>query len=96
MVGIPSWVPLKAMREGVAARARLVKELAALYQRIDQYQNGRPVDYGADMSDIKVTWPRSETRSTPSTNFLLDIAERWSWELCGAKMPIRRRWYSGF
>jgi cytochrome P450 len=52
MVGIPSWVPLKAMREGVAARARLVKELTALYQRIDQYQNGRPVDYGADMSDI--------------------------------------------
>jgi cytochrome P450 len=52
MIGIPSWVPLKAVREGVTARGRLVKELTALYQRIDQYQNQKPVDHGADMSDI--------------------------------------------
>jgi cytochrome P450 len=52
MIGIPPWVPLKAVREGVTARGHLIKELTALYRRIDQYQNEKPVDYGADMSDI--------------------------------------------
>lgn len=52
MVGLPSWLPLKAMREGLVARKRLHDALAGLYKRIDQYQKGEPVDFGADMSDV--------------------------------------------
>ncbi|KAL9040068.1 MAG: hypothetical protein Q9214_004630 [Letrouitia sp. 1 TL-2023] len=52
MMGIPSWAPLRVMKEGLAARSRLVNELEALYRRIDQHQRGEPVDFGADMSDV--------------------------------------------
>ena len=52
MIGVPRWAPLRIMKEGVAARSRLLKEMAALYRRIDQYQKGEPVDLDADMLDI--------------------------------------------
>ena len=51
-MGIPSWAPLKIMKEGLGARLRLLNELEALYRRIDQHQRGEPVDFGADMSDV--------------------------------------------
>ena len=54
MIGVPPWVPLKVVKEGVAARSRLHAELAALYRRIDQHKRGEPVDFGADMSDISI------------------------------------------
>jgi cytochrome P450 len=56
MIGVPAWVsawaPFKPLRAGVAARARLLQEMEALYRRIDQHQRGLPVDFGADMSDV--------------------------------------------
>lgn len=52
MIGIPSWAPFKIVKEGLAARSRLIKEMEALYQRIDQHQRGQPVDFSADMSDV--------------------------------------------
>ena len=55
MIGIPPWAPFGMMKKGVAARARLLKEMASLYQRVDQHQKGEPVDFGADMSDISKT-----------------------------------------
>ncbi|KNG49957.1 cytochrome p450 [Stemphylium lycopersici] len=55
MIGTPLWAPLKVVREGLAARTRILTELEALYRRIDQYQQGDPVDFGADMSDISET-----------------------------------------
>lgn len=48
-------MPLPIVRKGVEARSRLLNEIAALYQRIDQYQRGAPVDHGADISDISST-----------------------------------------
>lgn len=55
MIGIPSWAPFRIMKEGVAARSRLLEEMDALYRRIDQYQKGAAVDFDADMSDISNT-----------------------------------------
>ncbi|KAI5456004.1 putative cytochrome P450 [Mariannaea sp. PMI_226] len=52
MIGVPTWLPFKAIREGRAAKTRLLREMEALYRRIDQYQRGDPVDFGADMSDL--------------------------------------------
>lgn len=55
MVGVPPWVPFKAMKEGLAARTRLTDAMVALYRRISQYQQRGPTDDGADMSDISDT-----------------------------------------
>ncbi|TPX06800.1 uncharacterized protein E0L32_002296 [Thyridium curvatum] len=52
IIGVPKWAPIKGLREGVAARSRMHKELEGLYRRITQYQNGEPVDFDADMSDV--------------------------------------------
>lgn len=52
MLGLPTWTPLKMMRDGLAARSRLVDAFTALYRRVSQYQNGDAVDFGADMSDV--------------------------------------------
>lgn len=61
MIGLPTWLPLKPIREGLAARQRLIDALAALYKRIDQHRKGEPVDGGADMSDVSfVALGRSE------------------------------------
>jgi hypothetical protein len=40
MVGIPKWLALKIMQEGLAARSRLPRALQAQYRRIDKYQKG--------------------------------------------------------
>lgn len=61
MIGLPTWLPIQAMKEGLAARKRLHVALEGLYKRIDQYRKGEPVDFGADMSDISpVALGRSE------------------------------------
>ncbi|KAJ9615483.1 hypothetical protein H2200_001558 [Cladophialophora chaetospira] len=52
LVGIPIWAPFKIVRDGVAARSRLNQALEGLYRRIDQFQKGQAVDFGADLSDI--------------------------------------------
>ncbi|KAK6214260.1 Superoxide dismutase [Mn], mitochondrial [Pestalotiopsis sp. IQ-011] len=52
MVGVPTWAPFKMLRDGLEARERMNKALYGLYRRIDQYQKGEPVDFGADMSDV--------------------------------------------
>ncbi|PGH14187.1 hypothetical protein AJ79_03160 [Helicocarpus griseus UAMH5409] len=52
MIGVPSWAPFKTVREERAAKARIVREMEALYRCIGQYQRGEPVDFGADMSDV--------------------------------------------
>ncbi|KAI4665095.1 uncharacterized protein J4E79_003395 [Alternaria viburni] len=55
MIGLPLWAPLKVLKEGLAARTRLITELEALYRRIDQHQQGDPVDFDADMRDVGET-----------------------------------------
>ncbi|KAE8151561.1 cytochrome P450 [Aspergillus avenaceus] len=52
IIGVPSWLPFKKIREGREARSRALSAVQALMQRIDQYQRGDPVDFGADMSDL--------------------------------------------
>lgn len=52
MIGVPSWAPIKSMKEGLAARSRLIEELEALYHRVDQQQRGDDMDFEADMTDI--------------------------------------------
>ncbi|KAJ4346570.1 uncharacterized protein N0V89_010501 [Didymosphaeria variabile] len=52
MIGIPAWAPLKIVREGRAARSRIMIAIEGLYRRIDQHQHGKPIDFNADMSDV--------------------------------------------
>ena len=52
MIGVPSWFPLKMIKEGIRARSRMLDQMGALYKRIEQYQQKQPVDFGADMSDV--------------------------------------------
>jgi hypothetical protein len=52
MIGIPAWTPLRIVKDGCAARARILRELETLYRRIDRSQRGEPVDSGIDMSDV--------------------------------------------
>lgn len=54
MIGIPSWAPIKVIKNGVAARSRVQKALEGLYKRADQYLKGDAVDFGANMSDISL------------------------------------------
>lgn len=35
MIGIPQWAPFKIVKEGPAARARILREMEALYRRVD-------------------------------------------------------------
>jgi len=55
VIGIPTWVPFKPLREGLAARTRLATEIGEFYRRVGQLQRGEPVDFSADMSDISHT-----------------------------------------
>ncbi|EFY92576.1 cytochrome P450, putative [Metarhizium acridum CQMa 102] len=55
MIGIPPWAPFEMIKRGRAAQARILREMEALYRRIDQYQRGERVDFGADMSDVSST-----------------------------------------
>ncbi|PHH68025.1 hypothetical protein CDD82_900 [Ophiocordyceps australis] len=50
--GLPQWLPLPSLREGIAARRRLQNAMAGFFGRLDQYEDGQPVDFGADMSDV--------------------------------------------
>ena len=52
MIGMPRWAPLKIMKEGLAARTRLIAQIEALYRRVEQHQLGKPIDFDADLSDI--------------------------------------------
>lgn len=51
-INMPSWLPLKVMKEGIEARARLLEAVASFSRRVTQFQRGEPVDDGADMSDV--------------------------------------------
>ncbi|KAJ4363888.1 hypothetical protein N0V83_009340 [Neocucurbitaria cava] len=55
MIGMPLWAPFKIVKEGLAARTRIITEIEALYRRIDQYQHGHPIDFDADVSDVSET-----------------------------------------
>ncbi|KIW13148.1 hypothetical protein PV08_08335 [Exophiala spinifera] len=71
-VGVPTWLPIKVVRDGLAARSRLLKETEALYRRIDQYQQGQQVDFGADLTDIsRVALDRNRNANTQSLLFWL-------------------------
>ncbi|KAM0434013.1 hypothetical protein ACHAPT_003957 [Fusarium lateritium] len=50
MIGVPSWAPFKMVRQGLRARSRILAAIEGLYRRIDQHQQGQPVD--SDMSDV--------------------------------------------
>lgn len=63
MVGVPSWAPFSPIRQGVAARSRLLSALQGLYRRIDQHQSAKAVDFGADMSDVGAAGGRNEVYS---------------------------------
>lgn len=52
LIGLPGWLPIKPLRDGIPARDRCRKAMEDCYRRIDQWQKGLPVDGGADMSDI--------------------------------------------
>lgn len=52
MLGISEWAPFNIIKKGLAARERLIDAAEGLVRRIDQYTQGQPVDYGADMSDV--------------------------------------------
>jgi cytochrome P450 len=61
MIGVPTWAPIRMVREGKKARARLLTEMEALSRRIDQAQKGVPVDSDIDMSDVSsVAFGRSK------------------------------------
>ncbi|KAB5582966.1 cytochrome P450 [Coniochaeta sp. 2T2.1] len=42
IVGIPSWAPIKALREGIAARDRCSAALTDVYRRVDLWAKGLP------------------------------------------------------
>ena len=93
MIGIPSWTPFKIVKEGLAARSRLLDEMEVLYRRIDQAQRGEPVD--ADMSDVSsAAFERNKVYEREKWSF----RQRAGGELAisGAKMPILIRCFSGF
>ncbi|KAI4668418.1 uncharacterized protein J4E78_002244 [Alternaria triticimaculans] len=80
MIGLPLWAPLKVMKEGLAARIRLITELEALYRRIDQYQQGDPVDFDADMRDVGETaLGRNNVYRREAIPISLTLDDFWSW-----------------
>ncbi|OIW24592.1 cytochrome P450 [Coniochaeta ligniaria NRRL 30616] len=65
VIGVPTWLPVRAFQEGLAARARCNRAMEDCYRRIDQWQNGLPVDDGADMSDVSyIAQERNKIYST--------------------------------
>jgi hypothetical protein len=82
MVGLPTWLPFKFMRNGLAARKRNVERHERLYKRIDQYMRGEPVDGGVDMSDVgEVPLERSrayaEAGMSPKHRGQIDSSLTW-------------------
>ncbi|OJD36777.1 cytochrome p450 [Diplodia corticola] len=51
MVGIPEWAPIKSLKEGLAARTRVLEALLSLYERIDKHIRGDE-SLDCDMSDV--------------------------------------------
>ena len=51
-IGIPTWAPIGIFQAALASRARLAAALKLVYRMVDQYDEGVPVDFDADMSDI--------------------------------------------
>lgn len=52
MIGMPSWMPLKMVKDGIEARSRIHAGLEGLYRRVAQHVQGQPIDFDADMSDV--------------------------------------------
>lgn len=52
IIGMPTWVPIKSFKEGLAARTRLHDALEGFYQRLNQFKRGLAVDFDADMGDV--------------------------------------------
>lgn len=52
IIGVPTWLPLKVIKDGLAARARIHDSIRGIHERTDQYLKGEPVDFGADVSDV--------------------------------------------
>ncbi|KAH6653791.1 cytochrome P450 [Truncatella angustata] len=90
IIGIPTWAPFKMVREGVAARTRLIKAMEGLYRRIDQYQKGEPVDFGADMSDVGVATERNKIYAKHDVPFGIraDMDFPFLWGQNGNTQPL--------
>lgn len=68
MLGLPEWTPIKAMREGIAARKRILDALYALHERIEKYWKGEELD--CDMSDVgQVALDRSKAYAAHNVSF---------------------------
>lgn len=52
VIGAPTWLPVRALRDGLAARARLHQALQGVYRRARQARKGERVDFDADVSDV--------------------------------------------
>ncbi|KAF9690386.1 hypothetical protein EKO04_011563 [Ascochyta lentis] len=55
LAGLPRWTPLGPIRVGVDACERIRTALMAYYKRVEQHQLNKPIDQGADMSDVSAT-----------------------------------------
>lgn len=51
-INMPTWVPLKVMKEGIEARKRLLDGVESFSRRVTQLQLGEKIDDGADLSDV--------------------------------------------
>lgn len=51
-INMPKWAPLKVMKEGLEAQKRLLDGVEAFSRRVTQFQRGKEIDDGADMSDV--------------------------------------------
>ncbi|KAK9774375.1 putative Cytochrome P450 [Seiridium cardinale] len=90
IVGLPTWLPFKFVREGLAARTRLIAAMNGLYRRIDQYQKGEPVDFGADMSDVGVAMDRNKVYAKHNVpiKYRADLDFPFLWGQNGNTQPL--------
>ncbi|KAL0262531.1 hypothetical protein SLS55_001499 [Diplodia seriata] len=51
MVGIPEWAPIRSLKEGIAARTRVLEAMWSLYERIEKHIEGDE-SLDCDMSDV--------------------------------------------
>ncbi|KAK7608866.1 cytochrome P450 [Phyllosticta paracitricarpa] len=52
MAGLPTWAPMKRFQEGLAARARIARDLAEFYELIERFQRGEDLDPSIDLTDV--------------------------------------------
>lgn len=74
MLGIPTWFPMKAMREGIAARTRILEAMRSFHARLEKHLQGEAVD--GDMSDVgqvEVDRSKAFTKHGVSCNHRGDI-----------------------